>query len=100
MRARGSRWSASNARDDCLGFQVEFSPLAAGKFRKLERGLRDRIVRKLEEVAKDPARHLVRLSAVQAYRLRIGTYRLIVDMDWEREIVHVLTLGHRSTVYD
>ncbi len=78
---------------------MEFSELAAEKFRKLDRGVRDRIAKKLRAVAEDPRRFLTRLASVEAYRLRVGDYRVIVDVDWEREIVHVLTLGHRSTVY-
>jgi mRNA interferase RelE/StbE len=78
---------------------VEFSELAAEKFRKLDRSVRDRIARKLRDTAEDPRRFLTRLASVEAYRLRVGDYRVIVDVDWDREIIHVLTLGHRSTVY-
>ncbi len=78
---------------------MEFSELAAAKFRKLDRPVREHIAKKLHDVAGDPRRHLTRLASVDAYRLRVGDYRVIVDVDWEREIVHVLTLGHRSTVY-
>lgn len=78
---------------------MEFSELAAEKFRTLDRSVRDRIAKKLRETAEDPRRFLTRLASVEAYRLRVGDYRVIVDVDWEREIVHVLTLGHRSTGY-
>jgi len=78
---------------------VEFSELAAEKFRKLDRSVRDRIARKLRDTAEDPRRFLTRLASVEAYRLRVGDHRVIVDVDWDREIIHVLTLGHRSTVY-
>lgn len=78
---------------------MEFSELAAEKFRKLDRSVRDRIARKLRDTAEDPRRFLTRLASVEAYRLRVGDYRVIVDVDWDREIIHVLTLGHRSTVY-
>ncbi len=78
---------------------MKFSELAAEKFRKLNRSVRNRLARKLHEVAEDPRRYLSRLASVEAYRLRVGDYQVIVDVDWEREIVHVLTLGHRSTVY-
>lgn len=61
--------------------------------------MRDRIAKKLRHVAEDPRRFLTRLAAVEAYRLRVGDYRVILDVDWEREMVYVLTLGHRSTVY-
>ena len=78
---------------------MEVSELAAEKFRKLDRRVRDRIAKKLRDIAEDPRRFLTRLASVEAYRLRVGDYRVIVDVDWEREIVRVLTLGHRSTVY-
>ncbi len=78
---------------------MEFSELAAEKFRKLDRTARDRIAKKLRDVAEDPRRFLTRLASVEAYRLRVGDYRVIVDVDWEHEIVQVLTLGHRRTVY-
>lgn len=78
---------------------MEFSELAAEKFRKLERRERDRIAKKLRAAAEDPRRFLTRLSSVEAYKVRVGDYRIIVDVDWERETFHVLTLGHRSTVY-
>jgi mRNA-degrading endonuclease RelE of RelBE toxin-antitoxin system len=35
---------------------------------------------------------------VEAVRLRVEDYGVIVDVDWEREIIRGLTLGHRSTV--
>jgi mRNA interferase RelE/StbE len=79
--------------------RLEFSELAAGKFRKLDRSVRDRIAKKLRDTAEDPRRFVTRLTSVDAYRLRVGDYRVIMDVDWDRGIIHGLTLGHRSTVY-
>jgi len=31
--------------------------------------------------------------------LRVGDYRIILDVDWEKEVLIVLTLGHRGTAY-
>jgi len=82
-----------------LTFRVEFTELAAKKFRKLDRPVRDRIVAKLRAMADDPGRSLTKLRSVEAYRLRVGDYRVIMDVDWEAHVLHVLTLGHRNTVY-
>ncbi len=82
-----------------LAFRVEFSELAAGEFRKLDRPVRERIGRKLLAMAKDPARFLSRLSSIEAYRLRIGDCRAIVDVDWGRKVVYVLSVGHRGVIY-
>lgn len=65
----------------------------------MDRPVRDRIARKLQIVAGNPARYLTRLSSVEAYKLRVGDYRAIVDVDWQREVLYVLSVGHRSTVY-
>lgn len=81
-------------------FAVEFSEIAAEHFRKLDPVIRKRIVRKLDQVAKDPDRFLSRLSSIDSYKLRIGDYRLILDMERERPTLFVLTLGHRKTIYD
>ena len=61
--------------------------------------MKERIARKLEAVSADPKRFLSRLSSVEAYKLRVGDYRVIIDADWEDHRLIVLTLGHRSTVY-
>ena len=50
-------------------------------------------------MAADPARHLTRLRSVEAYKIRVGDYRIVLDVDWEGRILYVLTVGHRSTVY-
>ena len=57
------------------------------------------MARKLRTVALDPARYLTRLRSVEAFKIRVGDYRAIVDVDWHQRIVHVLSVGHRSTVY-
>jgi mRNA interferase RelE/StbE len=86
-------------RNERLAFRVEFSELAADEFRKLDKPVRDRIARKLQAVALSPARFLTRLTSVEAYKLRVGDYRAIVDVDWPEKLIYVLSVGHRSTVY-
>ena len=78
---------------------MEFSDLAAEKFRKMDKPVRERIAAKLRKVAEDPGRFLSRLRSVEAYKLRVGPHRLVLDVDWEGERLYVLTLGHRGTVY-
>ena len=82
-----------------MAFRVEFSQLAADKFRKLERDVQERLIRKLQQVAGGPRRYLTRLRGVDAFKIRAGDYRIIVDVDWENQTLYVLTMGHRRTVY-
>lgn len=78
---------------------MEFSQLAADRFVKLEGEVQEELVKKIQQVAESPRHYLTRLRGVDAFKIRAGNYRIIVDVDWEKEAIYVLTLGHRSTVY-
>lgn len=77
----------------------EFSVLAAFKFRTLDASARDRIAARLRSLSSDAGRHLTRLRSVEGYRLPLGDERVILDVDWEKEVPFVLTLGNRGTAY-
>ena len=36
---------------------------------------------------------------VAEYRLRIGDYRVLFDVSWEEQKIHVLKIGHRRNIY-
>jgi len=40
-----------------------------------------------------------RLRGTNAYRLRVGSYRILYVIDDEKRIVHITAVGHRSDVY-
>ena len=60
--------------------------------------MKERIARKLDDAAGNPKRFLSRLSSVEAYKLRVWEYRVILDVGWDLKRLKVLTLGHRSTI--
>ncbi len=33
------------------------------------------------------------------YRLRVGNYRVLFDVDWDHSKIHILKIGHRKSVY-
>jgi mRNA-degrading endonuclease RelE of RelBE toxin-antitoxin system len=64
----------------------------------LEPEIRERIKNARREV--DPDRDLSPLSGEDAYKLRVGDYRVITDWDRDDDAVYVLTPGHRRNIYD
>ncbi len=82
-----------------MTFRVEFADLAAERFKKIPQKVQDQVARNLRQVAENPRRHLVRIMGVDAFRVRVGDYRVILDVKWPEEILHILTIGHRSKVY-
>ncbi len=33
------------------------------------------------------------------YRLRVGNYRILFDVNWETEDIYILKIGHRRNIY-
>jgi mRNA interferase RelE/StbE len=79
---------------------IELSERAVERLRDLDTEPRERIKKKLEDIGDWPDHYLEPLSDSDAYKLRVGDYRVIIDWDREGETLYVLTLGHRRNVYD
>jgi mRNA interferase RelE/StbE len=41
----------------------------------------------------------IKLKGEEAYRIRVGDYRIIYEIDDDKIIVTVITVGHRKEVY-
>ncbi len=54
----------------------------------------------IAELADNPRPHgYKKLKGEDAYRIRVGHYRIIYEIDDERIIVTVVSAGHRKSVY-
>ena len=63
---------------------------------ELSRRLRDAIV----ELAQDPRPSACRkLTGREGWRLRVGDYRILYDIDDSRQTVTIVHIGHRRDVY-
>jgi mRNA interferase RelE/StbE len=79
---------------------VRLSERAVERLNDLDGDIRDRVRSKLREAGDQPEHFLEPLRDEDAYKLRVGDYRVIVDWDREDGTLYVLTLGHRRNVYD
>ena len=43
---------------------------------------------------------LLKHHSIADYRMRVGDYRVLFDVDWERREIQILKIGHRRNVYD
>ncbi|MDQ6759019.1 MAG: type II toxin-antitoxin system RelE/ParE family toxin [Acidobacteriota bacterium] len=61
-----------------------------------------RIVAKIRDLAANPYasnNNVTKLQGRDGYRLRVGDWRIIYDLDAERLIVMVLEMGSRGGIY-
>lgn len=82
-----------------MGYQVLLHPKALSFLESVDADLRGRIRDRLLTLGTDPKRG-TRLKHSEFWRLRIGDYRAIYEIDHETERVLILFLGHRRDVYD
>ena len=80
-------------------YTILWSEPAARQLGKLDRSVAKRILDSVQKLESDPYRSLRRLVGVPYYRLRVGDFRVIVEVVQDRLLVLVLKVGHRSKVY-
>ena len=83
-----------------MTYNVIFSDLALKQLRKLDREIEQRTISTLERIRIRPDAYVKKLVGDEGYRLRVGNYRVILDLDKEKLIILVLRIGHRRNVYD
>ncbi|MEK6819701.1 MAG: type II toxin-antitoxin system RelE/ParE family toxin [Nanoarchaeota archaeon] len=79
--------------------EVIISPNAERDLKKLNPFIQERILKVLERVKIRPEAHFERMVGEKTYKLRIGDYRLIADMDKNRLVILVIKIGHRKNIY-
>jgi len=80
-------------------YEVFFSDKARRQFKKLERETQERIISAIERVRIRPEAHVTKLVGDPGYKLRVGDYRVIMDINKNKLMVLVLKIGHRRNIY-
>lgn len=82
-------------------FRVEFTNAAAKELRKLDAGIRRRILSGIDELAQNPrpagCKKLV--GETYGWRIRIGDYRVLYDIFDDVLVVTVVRVAHRRESY-
>lgn len=82
-------------------YRIEFLGSAIRDLRKLSSDDLPRIGRAIDSLADQPLRRGVRKleGAAHTYRLRVGVYRIIYELDHESRVVCVQYVRHRREAY-
>ena len=81
-----------------MGYQIKWKPSPFKYLNKLEKKDKERIFDKLDEVEKDPFRYLEHFEG-DYYKLRIGDFRLLIDVIFEGGILMIEVLDKRGRIY-
>jgi mRNA interferase RelE/StbE len=81
-------------------WQVLVSRRAERVLRRLPRDVLSRIAAAIDELARDPYPHgSKKLTGHDLYRLRVGSWRIIYNVQDEELIVLILTVASRGDAY-
>ena len=82
-----------------MTYEVTFSDFADKQLSKLPLDVQDRIVSTIKRCRIRPYSHVKKLVGSKYFRLRVGDYRVIIDIIDKKLIIHVVEVGHRKKVY-
>ena len=84
-----------------MGYDVEVSGRAERDLAGLPSAVGSRIAKAIYRLAENPrqALDLKKLKGREGYRLRVGSYRVLVHIDNRRRVVLVVQVGHRRGIY-
>jgi len=80
-------------------YDVVFSEKAKKQFLKLEMDTQKRIISSLDRIKIRPEAYVSKLVGDTAYRLRVGDYRVIMDIDKGSLIILIIKVSHRRNIY-
>lgn len=80
-------------------WQILLSPDAQDFLNKTERQLSERIKKRLRKLKENPFYYLEHFEGHDYYKLRIGKYRALIDVDSKNKILRVRVIDHRSRIY-
>lgn len=82
-------------------YSINFKPSVEKDLRRLPKALVARVMKRIEGLASEPfPRRAVRLSATERlYRIRVGDYRIVYEVDVQARLVTVHYIRHRREVY-
>ncbi len=80
-------------------FDVVFDETAIDFLNSLEKAVRERIFKKILSTKTNPFHYFERLEGRKDYKLRVGDYRVIADIDQSTEKIKVMLIGHRKNIY-
>lgn len=82
-----------------MSYEIVFTDISLKQLRKLGKDEQDRIIKALERIRIRPEVHVKKLVGDPGYRLRVGNYRVIIDIYKDKLIILVIKIGHRKNIY-
>jgi len=78
---------------------VKLHPMVDKFLHKLDKKSEQCIKDRLRKLREKPFHYLEHLEEMDYYKFRIGKYRALIDIDFEKNVIKVQVLDHRENIY-
>lgn len=83
-----------------MAYAALLQPHARKEFLALPPDIGRKIARAIHTLAENPrTHHSIKLSGTEGYRLRVGNYRILYEIDDAKRTVTIYRIKHRREVY-
>lgn len=80
-------------------YDLVYSAQSVKDLKKLDKAIQIRLIYTLERIRIRPQAHVLKLVGSHYYRLRVGNYRVILNIVENKLLIFVIELGHRRNIY-
>lgn len=82
-----------------VGYKNDFDPELFKVLQKLPKEIRLAILKKIREAKENPFHFYSRLVGRTEFKLRVGDYRVLVNIDVGQRVIQILQICHRRNIY-
>jgi len=86
-----------------VSFEVFYAKSVQKDIKNIDSKTKEKIKKSIEKLKDFP--NITNIKSLKShpladYRLRVGDYRILFDVDWENKKIFILKIGHRKDIYD
>ncbi len=82
-----------------MSYRIIYSQKAEKQLKKLPRDITTNIIKALERIRVRPYNYVRKVVGTDTYRLKVGNYRIILDIIDYQLVILVISAGHRKNIY-
>jgi mRNA interferase RelE/StbE len=85
-----------------LNYRINLARIVEKEIARLPLKIQERVVRAIDQLAENPRRVGSKKlkGSVNAYRFRVGDYRIIFEINEKSKVIDVVHVRHRREAYD
>jgi mRNA interferase RelE/StbE len=82
-----------------MAFEIVWAEPVVEALRKMEKLVARQIIKKVDELKEAPYKNVRKLMNSPYFRIRVGDYRVIFDIDPKLSRILIVKVGHRKNIY-